>query len=599
MLRLSAHARSEIFNPQSLRLLLTSTLGVLSLGAAESQLVSAMPLLSLDNVTFALSYGLHNIPTSCVWESVDPRLVAIAVGLDPDANLNSLSLGEGTSKADAVSMLRIASLQSTRYMLAGFTLISQVFRVVQKTLKANENFKDNVTMGRERPFDNVTQRVIRLAGKKSDVTVVSMERYGEHIFPLFEEPEAIKHTVQKYSKNFEVPIYWHVDSKAYGVSRSYSNLLIDDRWLIKTSAGRNLLIAEADLVNDENSLSLGLSPKDLNLDNAMMAFRELSSRARECMATKNFRMMRVVLGDSTQLFVSGGGHVMTLRDRVLGGGRAADIIVDSRAPVLLAILTWFDKSTPGANVLFPGEKKNANNANRAEKKFTEPRDLLFFTNSKEYFDNLKKVLLPFGIVVLDGWTEVKKRNLEGHKGPNPLITSSDREQEQVRNYENYLRFANTTKSHDDHKDHKPMAFVHYTSTSMTVNGLATLTHCGVLNHVSACILVDKLVGVGQVEELEKSRKTRNPSALPVQLLCSSMLHDDTLRQVRTWARMGYNHQSIQEELDFRYSRILKSESQAQVQAILEESKEKRAELRQKKADIIREGEQLKKERLSE
>jgi hypothetical protein len=47
------------------------------------------------------------------------------------------------------------------------------------------------------------------------------------------------------------------------------------------------------------------------------------ARARECMGGETqFRVLRVVLGDSMELFTSGGGHSSTLRERVLRGKEA-------------------------------------------------------------------------------------------------------------------------------------------------------------------------------------------------------------------------------------------------------------------------------------
>jgi len=38
----------------------------------------------------------------------------------------------------------------------------------------------------------------------------------------------------------------------------------------------------------------------------------------------------------------------------------------------------------------------------------------------------------------------------------------------------------------------------------------------------------------------------------ITVLCIATLHDDLLKQVRAWARMGYNAQNIQAELDYKF-----------------------------------------------
>jgi len=85
--------------------------------------------------------------------------------------------------------------------------------------------------------------------------VVSLERYGNHVFPFFEEPDKVEHMLDHYSGGMEKPVYWNVDHKSYGHKRAYNRLTIDDSWLLNcTSAGRRMLVCEADLVNEEDSL---------------------------------------------------------------------------------------------------------------------------------------------------------------------------------------------------------------------------------------------------------------------------------------------------------------------------------------------------------
>jgi len=123
------------------------------------------------------------------------------------------------------------------------------------------------------------------------------------------------------------------------------------------------------------------------------------------MKTKNYRFLRVVLGDSTELIQSGGGHSQTLRDKILVDNEA-DLIVDSRAPVLLSILSWFDKSGWAAA---SGEGGGREEGERGR--------LLFFTNSKEYFTNLKEILEPFGIDVVDGFIAIGGEGAKGGRTP--------------------------------------------------------------------------------------------------------------------------------------------------------------------------------------
>lgn len=59
--------------------------------------------------------------------------------------------------------------------------------------------------------------------------MVSLEKYGEHIFPIYEDPNAVRWTVAKYSDDHNKPVFWAVDAKSYGHKRAFEKLTIDDR----------------------------------------------------------------------------------------------------------------------------------------------------------------------------------------------------------------------------------------------------------------------------------------------------------------------------------------------------------------------------------
>ena len=52
--------------------------------------------------------------------------------------------------------------------------------------------------------------------------MVSLEKYGEHIFPVYEDPNAVRWTVAKYSDDHNKPVFWAVDAKSYGHKRGES-----------------------------------------------------------------------------------------------------------------------------------------------------------------------------------------------------------------------------------------------------------------------------------------------------------------------------------------------------------------------------------------
>ena len=42
---------------------------------------------------------------------------------------------------------------------------------------------------------------------------------------------------------------------------------------------------------------------------------------------------------------------------------------------------------------------------------------------------------------------------------------------------------------------------------------------------------------------------------PIMRICTAVLYDDLLRQVRVWARLGHSPTEIQDELDSRFRRV--------------------------------------------
>ncbi|KAH7463008.1 uncharacterized protein KRP23_13225 [Phytophthora ramorum] len=113
------------------------------------------------------------------------------------------------SSADASLQLRIMSVFTTRAILAGFMVVTQLLNIVRASGTAALGYLESVYSGREPPLKGIEGRNIRLAGKGSDVTEVSMVRYGAHILPVFEDPAQHRHLVAQWSLNGRVPLLWH------------------------------------------------------------------------------------------------------------------------------------------------------------------------------------------------------------------------------------------------------------------------------------------------------------------------------------------------------------------------------------------------------
>ena len=77
-------------------------------------------------------------------------------------------------------------------------------------------------------------------------------------------------------------------------------------------------------------------------------------RMKACVGDNSlFRPFRVVLGDSMQKVFSGGGKSCTLRERVLNL-HEADVIIDSRAPIIHEVLAWANKVSGVSRTPAPG-----------------------------------------------------------------------------------------------------------------------------------------------------------------------------------------------------------------------------------------------------
>lgn len=112
-----------------------------------------------------------------------------------------------------------------RSIIAGFVGISQILRAIDIVNKADVTFNGNVMNGREPLFDaGVKERVVRLAGKESDVTALSLARYHQHIVPIYEQPDAVASLVEKHSKGGQLPCIWHVPSGGYSQTEA------DNKW---------------------------------------------------------------------------------------------------------------------------------------------------------------------------------------------------------------------------------------------------------------------------------------------------------------------------------------------------------------------------------
>ena len=487
---------------------------VAGFGAHEGLLYCANPLVDaagvwdLEVLSFVTHYSAENILCSCIWSTKSPELVAQALGLDPSLLLRTFEM----NPADASIQLRIAGDYTCRSVVAGFTLITQLVRLVNHTARANLQFKQRVLEGTEPPLDNVQGRVIRLCGAESDTTEVALDRYGGHIYPVFEQASKIEWVARKHSENGIIPCFWRVDKGSYGLWWAWAGLKPTAKWLLRTTTAKRILCIEADTTPTEDSLSLikAQHEADLSVGDALLGFRQLQLNAG--LASKT-RVLRVVLGNSHQPAISGSGRQYSVRDRAFERGEL-DVFVDDSAPVLIEVLRWLSSVTAG---------QKSNNV------------VCFETPSIEYFEGLRAFMEPLGWKVID---EDEAENLEAN--PTEALEFNTGLGETLQQPPIVERSASR----------RPLPrLVYYPQCSSATVAAAYALHKMHDLEMPCCLIVEKAQGAKQLEKMSADSHHR------FEVVCPSIIHDDLLRQVRVWARMGYSAKVIQAELDTRFRPI--------------------------------------------
>lgn len=325
----------------------------------------------LDSVAFAWRYGLANIMPSLVWASKEADLVARAAGLDP---ATVLSLPDDTFGAIRESWA--FNLYCLRSLTGGFVFINYILRVAGIAREARRTYCERVLSGREQPLPVRGGRVVRLAGTQSDVTELSLIHDGEHLLPVYENPELINSLIQHHGGG-NLPVYWHVPAGEYGRDEVWEKLIIDDDWLFTSRAGQSVFFLEADATATEQALALlNESASDLELEEITQGLRGLSKCARRCGVIAD-RTTRILLANLQLIYTTGGGNRYTLRDWI-EWYREVDIMVDARAPLLAAMLDWLHRLPPDVG-----------------------RRVVFNTHHSVYFQNLKKLLADYGYEIVD------------------------------------------------------------------------------------------------------------------------------------------------------------------------------------------------------
>ncbi|DAZ99520.1 TPA: hypothetical protein N0F65_005392 [Lagenidium giganteum] len=487
--RIAKTSAKRILEPMRLALLGTCSLSVVGITSYEAHLLTDPACAASDALLFMYKYSAENFFASCIWETREPEIVARAVGFAPE---DVLAVINPETKEGASLQLRLLGTYTMRSIVAGFMVITQLLSIVRESMLSAFAYQDHVYAGKEPPLDGIQERIIRLAGDGSDVTEVSMARYGAHILPVYESPAKFRHLVAHWSLNGRVPCVWRVAAGHYGYRHSWAQLAIDSTYMLRTTTGKYILCIEADATNLDRAHDLQKPNNDITLEDASQAYRMIE-RAAARKLQRPFRSLCVFLGDSRQLCDTGGTAFVTIRERIRLK-KEVDVLIDAKAPLLLAILKWCER--------FVGKRK-----------------MVVLDATPLNYAPLELLLTRNGYTVLDP----SKTNQGRHAGVPPEKNAEKTE---------------------------PLPrLIYYPTTAATINAVhATLTE-GIADPRHCCVLINSPFGLSHLQEIaELEGEHFHP-------ICAAEIYDDYFRQVRIWTRMGHSPAVIQRELDLRFARV--------------------------------------------
>ncbi|ELR18615.1 uncharacterized protein ACA1_155730, partial [Acanthamoeba castellanii str. Neff] len=371
-------------------------------------------------------------------------------------------------------------------------------------IEASHQYRQKVMHGREPmlTYSGPKERVVRLGGKSSDCTELSVELDGLHIVPIVEDPGILHDFTQKG----KYPIFWSIRARSYGKRHSWNGFNVDHKWLIRTEQGKRILVVEADSSVGEQSLSLRHDlDEDLTIQDASQAFFMIEQRLRKDPAvTPEDKVIRVLLADPQMSIETGGGNRYTVADRVREL-REVDVLIDSKAPLLRAILDWANgKFTAGAATHDGNEQPVGRTQpdEPDERPGPSRKKIVFDTTNRGYFRTLRGLLSNFGFEVLD---------------------------------------ARDTERYDPRTTPR---LVYMETTFDTLNTIRSLVNVGLVPANQCCALVDRKEGLEVAEDinealLKRAKHNESEARQQMSVICSSVIYDNLFRQVRLLLRKGH------------------------------------------------------------
>ncbi|CAH0371479.1 unnamed protein product [Pelagomonas calceolata] len=494
--RIAQSCVTNVFGDSANNAAMATSLGtVLAIGVYEGALLTRPG--ALGRARFCFRYGAAQVLPSVIWLTKPARTCCEAWRVEAKPLLREVSPRRE---------LKVLGAQTLRSIVAGFLGIAQVMRLVDSSAAAASDYDERVRNGHEPLFETgVQERVVRLAGRESDVTELSVRRFGAHIVPVFEDFSlpSVRRTLaaaRTAGSGVDTPFGWHVPDGAYSKMESWgvppptvdrdgdgtadydlsrAAFRVKREWLLPNGPNRRALVVEADSSVGEQALALGAEgADDLTLQECSQGFRLVERLATEQKALQaDDAVIRVMLADASRQIRSGGGAAMSLRALVEEHDEA-DIIIDASAPLIHSIVAWAETTGSG-------------------------RYLLFKTENSEYYASVRSSLKARGWRVADfeGASTKQRKSL-------PVL-------------------------------------VYEETTEDSVNSIESLLRKNEVNSSMVCALLDSVSGVDELRRLG----SRLPPARSVSHVCSAEIYCDCFTRVRHAIRAGTPTQTIQRELD--------------------------------------------------
>eukprot|EP01051_Picozoa_sp_SAG22_P015591 SAG22_NODE_2059_length_3068_cov_2.731378_2_plen_613_part_00 len=509
--RQTASGMRAAFSEEAMRPVAYALGAAFVLGASEASLKSSGRL-GAARLRFICTYGLVNVFPSIIWLTAEAPLVASLAGVPSSVVAAASSLTAGTELAAFM-------LMCARSTLMGFTGIGQILRLTDVVEQAEAGYKRAVLSGDEPMLTGLQGRVVRLAGVSSDVTNLSLQRYGCHVVPVYETLEPNANTIKLHSNGGLVPVAWLLNGEQYGRSASWGGPILSANspdaaaaasaaagfqvgrdWLFHVArsetaseghADQRVLFIEADSSVGEQALALSNDlekSNDLDYFQAAQGFRavEKLARAQKSLTADDF-VCRILLADGAAELQSPTGKKLTLRQTV-EQNKHCDVLIDAKMPLIHAIVQW--AATTHAS---PGSATSSR------------RRLIFDTMRCDYFETVKQLLEPKGWEVIDHVAAAEAEGVAAAAGLPRLM--------------------------------------YYSTTHSTITEYLARLETAQADPGHVCLLLDNAEGVIEIKQLSSER------ARSVDYICSAEIYDDAYATVRHKVLAGQSTLDVQRDLD--------------------------------------------------